>query len=88
MVSIKVVWWVGKIFYVKDCQFNEPCAVKEVIDHCGLSYTGEVTCFGHKVDLSSTVKDGDRIELHAKVLIDPMAARKIRHKLKKQRGVI
>lgn len=85
MVRVQIVWWQGKVFHVKDCQFNEPCTVKEAIDYCELSYSGNITCYGQKIGLDGKVADGDRIEVHSKVLIDPMVARKIRHKLRKQK---
>jgi len=68
------------------CKMHEEATVEEAIAASGiLSYYPEIDktaisvgIFSRKVSLESRLQDGDRIEIYRPLLIDPMAARRLR----------
>ena len=82
MIRFQVCWWKGLDFVFEDCEIHCSCSVADICQQKGILITKDITLYGVKIHPTYQIKDGDRIEVHSKIVIDPMEARKMRHKLK------
>lgn len=92
MLSITVVYARPEHAILIPCQVKEPCSVESaiiqsgILTECHLTLTSlAVGIYGQRVELSTRLADGDRIELYRALINDPKAIRRQRaaHKLTK-----
>ena len=85
-ISVKVVYALPEIQYVKDLKLAAGATVEEAIDLsaltdqlAGLQVDPKmVGIFGSKVPMSQVLQDGDRVEIYRPLIADPKEVRRQR----------